>query len=202
MARDHRIIDLDGPSEPTQQPEGTYVVYVGCQNCDYEDETEIPKGVKIDAAECPECGCAELVKCKPITPAEDVQPEQGEGNSSEIRDLLDQLRRQPPVVEPGIYPPYQTIPPNPQPRPMIPNQPHRSPNPFDRGYDRHEVWMGVTPPNHGADSFNISSGAIAGDAAGAAEMGLMSTPSTPPAQNRAAGHQMGLLAACGVNTQR
>ena len=38
----------------------TYKLDVLCENCDYCDEIEIPKGQKVDVFDCPKCGVAAL----------------------------------------------------------------------------------------------------------------------------------------------
>ena len=42
----------------------TYKVFVNCTNCEYEDETQIKKGKKVEEMECPTCGCMTLSKYK------------------------------------------------------------------------------------------------------------------------------------------
>jgi len=71
-----RHMDMhEGPPPPPD----TYNVEAYCHNCEYEGEAEIPKGTKVDDADCPRCGCDCLqVKAKftddrvEAAPAEEV----------------------------------------------------------------------------------------------------------------------------------
>lgn len=137
MPRDHRIIDLDGVQAPDAAEVECYSMFCACENCDYEGDTDIPRGTKVTDAECPECGCITIFKAKPVMPAEqDVVPEVAIA-APEPRPTIEDLLREADRLRPRPQPEpwhHHTLDPNPH--PMFPsNQPMRSP----------DIWMGQPP---------------------------------------------------------
>lgn len=37
-----------------------YTVTVGCQNCNFNQDIDLPKGQVVTDAKCPQCGCVTL----------------------------------------------------------------------------------------------------------------------------------------------
>ena len=208
MPPERRVIDLDGDnSSPPAAPDAFYQLYCGCENCDYEDDTEIPKGTKVGDAECPECGCQSLFKAKQIT--EEVSREDSGEDDSVRRALEDMMRRQRDVVEPTSPAPsplpYYPPPPHqvdPNPHPMIPQNPgpYRSPSPFAQ--DQRRAWMtsqGITPPTRGLDP--IESAGISAISVNSANALPANESALAQMAKSASSAPNNMLAACGVQAR-
>jgi hypothetical protein len=142
MPRNERVIDLDGSTgaEPVA-PVGTYTVLVDCENCEYSDTAELPKGTKISDATCPECGCTELVRHEQpyggdVRREPEPQPGPSPGDIEIFRDHMERIARErqedhqhPPFVPPRTADPLIPIPMTPQ--PMTPRE-YLTPRPADR----------------------------------------------------------------------
>ena len=61
----------DGPPSPPG-PAPIYTLVCVCSNCERLGEVEIPRGVRVDHAECPNCGCATIERA--VTEEDFVTP--------------------------------------------------------------------------------------------------------------------------------
>ena len=93
LNREERVIDLDGDGgAPAVGPE-TYTLHVECKNCGFDDEADIVKGVQVDQARCPDCGCTELRKAGEKTEA--IDGYQGAGTRpASAGSILQEIVRQ------------------------------------------------------------------------------------------------------------
>jgi len=84
----NRIIDLDDGDTP---PAETYTVYCFCHNCDFAEEADIPKGVLINQASCPKCGCTGQLELVLDDEEEEVETQE---EDTTMRRILDAMERE------------------------------------------------------------------------------------------------------------
>ncbi len=161
MPPHERVIDLDVDDRTDQVTTAvqTYTVSVACQNCDYEGEAELPKGMKVDKAPCPQCACIELVRVKQPGKGEDIRKEvvaqlpswTEEEREPEMapssREQLDRISRDgchspsPPIAPPaqGRWVPMTPAPSRPAPPPIPVGPPSRVYTPADS--NQYAAWV-------------------------------------------------------------
>ena len=137
--REHRNITIRKEGEPpkrTAPPKPKrirkYKVDAYCDNCDWEGKVGIPRGtvvVKNDrmgvAADCPHCGCQELIRgfLDETTVEEQAEITDGAGMMRRLEELMEEERRNRPHVSPQPMLPQIPIEPARQDVPYYPFEP-------------------------------------------------------------------------------